>query len=228
VTDVQDEIREMLRHKAGEMPAHLDVPPSLAGRVGPRIARNAALVVAGLAVVAVVATAGFRSLNGPPETAPYTGGPDPSGTSTSACSGGSLKAVAPLEGAAGSREGSITLQNTSDATCTLRGTPTLTMVAPDGRPVDSVDVQQGPSSWKVDGAPAPAGWPIVTVEPGSAGSVRLGWSNWCDTSAPAPVMVLSSGGVEVARVEFDAATVPPCDGQDLPSTIEIGPFEPSS
>jgi hypothetical protein len=41
-------------------------------------------------------------------------------------------------------------------------------------------------------------------------------------------MVLSSGGVEVARVEFDAATVPPCDGQDLPSTIEIGPFEPSS
>jgi hypothetical protein len=102
------------------------------------------------------------------------------------------------------------------------------MVGPDGRPVDAGDVQQGPPSWKVDGAPAPAGWPTVTVEPGSTASVRLGWSNWCDTSAPAPVMVLSTGGVEVARVDFDAATVPPCNGPDLPSTIEIGSFEPSS
>jgi hypothetical protein len=227
VNDVQDEIREMLRHKAGEVPAHLDVPPSLTGRVGPRIARNALLAVGSLVVIAVVATAGFRSLNGPPEQAPNTGGPDPSVSGTTTCLAGALRATPALEGAAGSREGAIVLHNTSGDACDLAGTPTVTMVDAGGRSLP-VEVQPTLPAWKVNGSARPDGWPTVTLAPEGTASVRVRWSNWCDTSVTSPVMVLATGGLEVARVEFDAATVPPCNGQDLPSTIEIGPFEPSS
>jgi hypothetical protein len=226
VTDVQEEIREMLHHKAQEVPAHLDVPPSLSRRVAPRIARNALLVVGSLVVIAFVATAGFRTLNGPPEPAPNTGGPDPSVSSTTTCSADALRVIPALEGAAGSREGAIVLRNTSGDTCDLAGTPDVTMVDAGGRSLP-VEIQPTLPTWKVNRSTRPDGWPTVTLAPGSTASVRLRWSNWCDTSVTTPVMVLTTGGAEVARIEFDAATIPPCNGQDVPSTIEIGPFEPS-
>ena len=40
--------------------------------------------------------------------------------------------------------------------------------------------------WQADGAPEPAGWPVVSLRPGSAASVRVRWSNACpQLSGPA-------------------------------------------
>jgi hypothetical protein len=231
VTDVQDEIREMLRHKAGDVPAHLDVPRSLTGRVGPRIARNALAVTAAVAVVIAVGFAGFRAFNGPPETAPLgpNSSPSPSAQGPLMCASPDVVATAALEGAAGSREGSIELRNASGATCTLTGDPTVSMLHANGQAIGNVTLDTTLPAWKINGTSAPDGWPTVRLAPGESASFRLRWSNWCDPDVT-PVLLISSGVIEVARVSFDAATVPPCNSPgtpSTPSTIEVGPFEPA-
>src|SRR5438552_1752166 len=92
----------------------------------------------GLAVVVlgVTAAACAQATNpaGPasgPSTTPasaQTGGSGTGTSSTPACTGGQLRAVGSMQGAAGSREGTITVSNFSSTRCTLRGRPTITLL----------------------------------------------------------------------------------------------------
>ena len=133
----------------------------------------------------------------------------------------------PFEGAAGSRDGTIDLENASGGTCTLSGTPVVTVTDSDLRVIDGVTVLDGAPGWKAQGGPEPDGWPVVTLASGDVASVRVGWSNWCNKDLPL-LRLTDNAGNEIALLGPDAGSVPPCNGPDLPSTIEVGPFEPSS
>jgi hypothetical protein len=218
VNDVDDAVRELLQEKAHDIPPNLDLPRSLTTRVRRRIALNALAVTITLVVVAAGAFAGLRALRSQrSETA---------GTPTS-CTSAHLRAVVSMEGAAGSREGTIDLTNTS-GTCTLEGTPTLTLFDQNMDPIVSgITFVSVPAGWEVAGSPQPPGWPVVNLAPDDSASVRVRWSNWCADSSATPqwrIAIPGSGEVDVEGI--DATTVPPCNGPDLPSTIEVGPFEP--
>jgi len=217
VNDVDDEVRDLLREKAHDIPPNLDLPRSLTTRVRRRIALNALAVTVTLVVVAAGAFGTLRAfLSKPAETA-----------GTPPCTSVHLRAIVSMEGAAGSREGTIELTNTS-ATCTLKGTPPLTLLDRNMDPIVSgITFVSVPAGWEVGGSPQPPGWPVVDLAPDDSASVRVRWSNWCADGNGTPlwrIAIPGSGEVDVEGI--DATTVPPCNGADLPSTIEVGPFEP--
>ena len=129
----------------------------------------------------------------------------------------------------GSVEGSIRLTNVGAGTCTLSGRPTVSIFSSTGHDV-SPQVTEGEPQWQADGAPEPAGWPVVSLQPGSAASVRVRWSNACpQLSGPASWKLdLGKGGGTLDVSGADASLVPPCNGPSEPSTLEVGPFEPSA
>ena len=225
MNDMQDEVRQLLRDKATDMPPHLEVPSSLTRRVWPRIARNALIVAASAAVLTVGAIAGIRSLNEPVEQ------PLDHGTSTAAgsqCGFDQLHASLALEGAAGSRVGSVRLQNIGGVTCTLQGPASPQFLDSDLHVFDGVEVASGPPAWRVSSSPRPDGWPVVTLAAGDVASIRFGWSNWCPRDVPSLLRISTSDASEIAQMAVSAVDVPPCNGRDMPSTVEVGPFEPGS
>jgi Domain of unknown function (DUF4232) len=239
----------MLRKKADDVNRQRAVPGELTRRVRLRVARNVSVVGIMLVLLGAGAFVGARTLNPlhPPRHVPpasHRTGPTPrhvsptphasttapatSTVSPSACSAGQLRAVGTLEGAAGSREGAITVSNFSDVTCTLQGQPTITLLNHKLKPITSgVTYSTTPAGWEVNASPTPPGWPVVTIAPGQAASVRIRWSNWCPDGRPAPLWQLGvpQGAVDVNG--FDAALPPPCNGPGQPTTIEVGPFEPN-
>jgi hypothetical protein len=225
MNDMQDEVRQLLRDKASEMPPHLDVPPSLRKRVRPRIARNAALAVAVASVVLFGAIAGFRSLNGPPEEQSF----DPGGPAGPAqCTSEQLEPSPALDGAAGSRVGSILLRNGGGATCTLSGKLDVAVIDTASPPhIYFVGVDQSDPTWMVDRASKPDGWPVVTLSPGDSAAVRFSWSNWCHTDVTPVLQLQADDGTVVANINALPDDIPPCLGGGAGSTIQIGPFEPS-
>lgn len=248
MSGMDDEIRQLLSRKADEVPPHWDVPRSLTRRVRRRIALNALAVGTALVVVAFGAFASVRTLNAPGDAKPIgpasspTAEPTPSpsptaapvqptpSTATEACTSAQLRAVGSMEGAAGSREGMIELTNLSQETCTLEGTPAVTLFDEDGNPITSgVTFSSAPAGWEVEGSPQPSGWPVVTLEPGDVASVRIRWSNWCPDGRAAPLWRMEvPGGGRVDVNGLDAMGPPPCNGPGQPSTIEVGPFEPGA
>jgi hypothetical protein len=225
---IDDELRALLQRKAGEVPPQGKVPKSLVVRARRRIALNAVATGMTAAVLVVGALVGVRALGRGPDVVPPVETPPPS--SITACTAGQLRAVGSMEGAAGSREGAIRLTNLSSARCTLQGTPALQLLDQNLRPITSgVRFGTSPAGWVADAKQAPAGWPIVTLAPGDAAAVRVRWSNWCPDGRAAPlwrVTIPGSGTVDVFG--FDAVAPPPCNGPGLPSTIERGPFEPTT
>jgi Protein of unknown function (DUF4232) len=241
VTDVDDRLRELFRRRAEDPAPRTSVPPSLPRRARRRIAVNAlgaAMVVAVLAaggavgIQAIARQSGTVPADHPsPTTTRHRTSPAPSPSPSSgvaACTAGQVRATATLLGAAGSREGVIRLENLSDATCTLQGRPAVTLLDDHLRPIRSgVHFEPAPPGWKVDADPQPEGWPVVTVAPGKAATVRIRWSNWCPQGRATPlwrVRLPGDGSVDVMGI--DGETPPPCNGEHLPSTIDVGPFEP--
>lgn len=218
MNDVDDEVRDLLRDKAHEIPPHLDLPRSLTPRVRRRIALNALAVTATLVVIAAGAFGTLRAFRSQPAET-YAG--------ATPCTSAHLRSIVSMEGAAGSREGTIELTNTAD-TCTLKGTPTLELLDQHMDPIVSgIEFVSVPAGWEVGGSPQPPGWPVVTLAPDDSASVRVRWSNWCADGNATPrwrIAIPGSGEVDVEGI--DATTIPPCNGPDLPSTIEVGPFEP--
>jgi Domain of unknown function (DUF4232) len=230
----------MMRRKAGEMPRQGAIPGSLTRRVRLRIARNTAAVGIMLVVLGAGTFVGARAFNSPdsgkripPASNTTVQVPSPTGQASSpispaACTSGQLRATGTFEGAAGSREGVISLSNYSDVTCTLEGNPTITLLDKNLKPISSgVTYTSAPPGWVVNASPRPPGWPVVKLAPGEAASVRIRWSNWCPDGRSAPLWQIGipgSGSVDVNGL--DAALPPPCNGQGQPSTIEVGPFEP--
>jgi hypothetical protein len=229
MNDMETEVREALWRRSRHVPPQLEVPPSLRARVRRRIAWTA-LGLGGTVLVALaVALVGLQAMGGPGWQADVGSRPTPSVSAAVACTAAGLDATGSVEGAAGSREGRIDLTNHSGSPCTLEGSPTIRLLDPDlGTITAGVAFEPAAPGWESAGSPAPEGWPVVTIGPNDAASIRFRWSNWCPDGRPAPSweVELPDGGV--IRVEgMEAALPPPCNGVDLPSTIEIGPFEPS-
>jgi uncharacterized protein DUF4232 len=231
MNDMDDRIRGLLREKADGVPPHLEVPGSLLRRARRRLALNA--LAAGITVVVVVvgALAGARVL-GASDRRITTGRTSPSIRTTpsgpAACTSAQLRAVGSLQGAAGSVEGAIVLTNLSAQPCTVEGRPAVDVLDPNLAPITAgIRFLPSPAAWKVNGSPRPAGWPLVTLAPGDAASVRLRWSNWCPVGRAGPLWrVRIPGGGTVDVVDgMDALPPPPCNGSSQPSTIEVGPFE---
>src|SRR5204863_498560 len=116
----------------------------------------------------------------------------PAGTTAapgaSACSSAQLRAVGTMEAAAGSREGAVSLTNLSDTTCTVQGTPPITLLDQNLHPISSgIALTSSPAAWQANGLPQPAGWPVVTLGPGDSASVRVRWGNWCPDGRAAPL-----------------------------------------
>ncbi len=234
MNDMHDDVTELLRRRAEQVPPHREMPRAMTGRVRRRLAVNALAIGVAVVLVGGIAVAGLRAFAPATDRIPVGDGATPSqqtsGSAGAACTSAQLQAVASMEGAMGSREGAISLTNTSNETCTLEGRPTITLLDQTGQQITAgVDISTSEPTWSVDGSHEPAGWPVVTVKPGDAASVRIGWSNWCPDGTPLPVWRLeipAGGAVDVTGL--DAAGAPPCNGQTQPSTIEEGPFEPGS
>jgi hypothetical protein len=236
VSDIDGDVRELLRRKAQDVPPHQEVPRSLVRRVRRRIAMNALAVGATAIVLAVGVFTGVRALNAMRTSEPIGPGPSPSveptpSTSTlAACTSAQLRAVGSMEGAAGSREGAAVLTNLSSTTCTLQGTPTITLLDQNLAPITSgISYVSSPPGWMVERLPKPAGWPVVALAPFDSASVRIRWGNWCPGGRAAPlwrIQIPGGGTVDVNGLE--AVSPPPCNGPGLPSTIEVGPFEPGT
>jgi hypothetical protein len=235
MNDIRDDLHELLQRKADQVPLHRDVPRSLVGRARRRIAVNALGTGLMMVLLAGGAIAGLRSLGAAPVQQPAGSPPASSAprTSTSTipmCTSASLRAVGRLVGAAGSREGAISLTNFSDTTCTLEGRPSTTLMNGNLKPITSgVTFTSSPPGWRANGSPKPAGWPVVTLRRGASADVRIRWTNWCPDGRSAPLWRLGipGGGTVDVTNGLDTVSPPPCNGPGLPSTIEEGPFEPA-
>jgi hypothetical protein len=234
--DLDDQLHELFQRRADDVSPHREVPRSLARRARHRIALTALGAGIGVIVVAAGALAGIRALGDGPAVDQLGGGrstssAQPSAPVTPECTAAQLRAVGSMEGAAGSREGSIGLTNLSDTTCTLEGTPAITLLDDGLTPITSdVTFVSSPAGWVADGSPQPPGWPVVTIAPGDPASVRVRWSNWCPDGRVAPLwrIDIPGGGTVDVSNGMDSVPPPPCNGPDEPSTIEVGPFEPGA
>ncbi len=233
MNDVDDRLRQLFEDKAREVPPHVEVPSGLRARSRRRIALNSVLALAIALMFAVGALGAMRVIRSAERITPGASGTrrgasEGAATSAPACSAGRLRADAALGGAMGSREGVILVTNVSSTTCTLQGRPTLTLLDADLRPITSgVEFVHTAPAWRVERRPKPAGWPVVTLRPGQAASVRVRWSNWCPQGRPAPLWRIGiPGGGREDVYGIDGVEPPPCNGRAAPSTIEIGPFEP--
>jgi uncharacterized protein DUF4232 len=229
MNDDPTELDLVLRARAAEVPQFQHPPQKMLARARRRIVRNAlsSVVVAGIFVVGIsTGVASLRGLPGSNRVPPASSGVHPS-TAPSACTAADLRATAALEGAAGSVLGSIDLTNLSTETCTLTGRPILTLLNSGNEvPVRRTDVDP---QWQVDGASPPQGWPVVSLRPGSTAAIRVRWTNACpQLSNPVDWNVDLGGGMGTLDVGgADATFPPPCSGSAEPSTLEVGPFEPS-
>jgi len=193
-----------------------------------RVARNAVASVLGAVLIVAGASAGLANLGAIHRShTPVSGGSvvPPS----TRCATSDLHGKVSLDGAMGSVEGSIDLTNVGGATCTLTGRPAVSISDAQGNEV-RVQVTASEPQWKADAAPEPQGWPVVSLQPGSAASVRVRWSNACpQLSGPVSWKIdLGNGAGTLDPSSADASFVPPCNGPTEPSTLEVGPFEPSS
>lgn len=225
-------IREMLKGLAGDIPAHHTAPASITRRVRTRIAINSVALGAMIVALGVGVFAGVHTLApaAKPTKVPFAGSSSPT---AAPCTSGQLRAIGSLTGAAGSRVGGIGLMNYSDRACTLTGRPVITLYGTNGGRITSgVTFVSSPAQWQANASPKPSGWPLVTLQgmsvPRQSAFVRIGWSNWCVQGGAAPlwrVGVPGSGTVDVIN-GMDQFNPPPCNGPTMPSTIEVGPFEP--
>ncbi len=246
MTPFDQDVRDLLRRRAENVPPHGEVPASLAPRVRRRIAFNAALAGAVAVVLAAGAFASVRAFTGsapqpvgptPPPTHASQPAPSQSATGASptgpvgapACTSADLRLVGALGGAAGSRGGAVRITNVSGAACTLEGTPSITLLDRSGRPITAgVTIGTSQAFWQSHSRSTPPGWPVVTIDPGGVASFQILWSNWCANQQQPPtwrVAIPGGGTVEATGMDVPDGP-PPCNGPGQPSTVSIGPFEP--
>jgi hypothetical protein len=227
--DDLNQLEEVLRDRAAEVPHVQDVPPTMLMRARRRVARNAVASVLGAVLIVAGASAGLANLgvlHRSDGTLPESSG---SVAPLTGCAASDLQGTVSLDGAMGSVEGSIDLTNNGEASCTLTGRPAVSIWNSQGREV-AVQVTASEPQWKANAEPQPQGWPVVSLQPGSAASVRVRWSNACpQLSGPVSWKIdLGNGAGTLDPSSADASLVPPCNGPTEPSTLEVGQFEPSS
>jgi hypothetical protein len=222
-------LEHLLRDKAAEVPLVQAAPPRMLARARRRVVRNVLGCVVAAGLIVFGASAGLsslRALRGPNDVVPGSPGahpPAPSGR----CTSGDLRATPALQGAAGSVLGSIVVTDIGAGDCTLEGRPTVTLLSGAGQEL-SFHLVEVPPQWKVDRAPTPRGWPVVTLRPGATAAIRVRWANACpQLTDPARWRIdLGSGGGALDMT--GSIEAPSCLGSAEPSTLEVGPFEPSA
>jgi hypothetical protein len=227
-------LEHVLRDRAAEVPFLQEIPRNMLARARWRVVRTvvSSVVAAGIVVAgASVGLASLGALRDPNHRIPESPGVQSTAppASNAPCIAADLRAKAALEGAAGSVLGSIDLTNIGAGTCTLEGRPILTLSSSPGHEVPLQVVDVAPQ-WQADGSPSPYGWPVVSLPPGSAAAIRVRWTNPCpQLTDPAIWTVdLGSGRGTLDVSGADATSPPPCNGPATPSTLEVGPFEPSA
>jgi hypothetical protein len=220
VNEIDEEVRQMLRERSGDIAPRFEVPRSLTRRTRRRIAVNALAVATTVVVASAGAFAGLRAVTGGRETEEIT--------APATCLTTQLRATASMEGAMGSRAGAIRLTNASSDVCVLRGAPTIRLFEGGDEITSEFSFLQGEPMWKKDALPPPAGWPTVTLQPGDTASVQVRWSNWCPDGRPAPIWRVAIGDGSVLVDGMQEVFPPPCNGEGQPSTIEVAPFESST
>src|SRR5437588_3453554 len=242
MSDMRDDLRELLQRRAEGVPPHRDVPRSLVARARRRVALNALGVGLAVVVAAGGVFAGVRAFGtapatepaGRPHHSPVATSPSPVTTSpapaaVTACTGGQLRAVGSIQGAAGSLEGAINFSNFSDRTCTVQGRPAITLLDQTLHPITSgVTFMSSPPGWKANTSPKPAGWPVAKLHPGDSALVRIRWSNWCPQGRAAPLWRVHVPGGGTVNVVTGMERAPPCNGPSQPTPVEVGPFEPGA
>src|SRR5262245_27550354 len=210
--DLEDRVRELLERRAADVGPRLEVPPTLVRRARWRFVAYAAVTCVVAVAVVAGAAAAWRALPEAPVDHPGDTGAETPG----ACVADQLAASAPVEGAMGSVDGTITLTNASASTCELSGRPSFSLLEPSGDPVTS-GIRFMPRE-------GPAG--RLTLAPGQTSTVTYGWSNWCLPDQPTWVMEAPGGGpVPIADL---GPEMPPCNGPGQPSIVEYGPYEVAS
>jgi len=142
------------------------------------------------------------------------------------CTIGDLRVLIDLQGAVGSRVGSIRFTNFGDQTCTLEGRPGIKFV--DSQGAVPLHLAKTLAWWKVNAKPKPQGWPLTTLKPGDQAIVRTGWSNWCRPDQNPVWKISVPGSAGHVNTGYDGDGPPVCHDPSQPTRVEIGPFEPSA
>jgi len=138
----------------------------------------------------------------------------PTGSATAeSCRAGELRLSLGLQGQTSALGGSAAFTSTGNRTCTLEGSPRVTIEDADGSllPVH-------------ESAAAPA-YPALALKPGDVTSVHLTWRNWCG-DAPGPLTLrvdLPRGG---GRLTVPLSERAPCADSRAASTLGVGWFGP--
>ena len=211
--DVEDQVREMLRRRADDVPIHVEAPPGMLRRAWRRILMAFTGAAVAVAVVATGAVAGVRLLNqnGNVPVTPAQAAP--------ACRASDLQGSPRLVGASGHFAGSLLLTNVSGNPCSLLGQPALVIVDANGD-IDLHEESTDPS-WVVRSKPTPKGWPVVTLYYGTSAGIRIEWTSWCGVAPAEWRIVLPRGGM--LHIVIHKRDVPACEGS---SRLQVGPFEP--
>lgn len=228
-------LRRLLGEIADDVSPHRGVPASLEKRVHRRVTINSALIGAMVIALAVGTFATMRTL-GPAKTPrPFGGSTSPTPSAIASCTSGQLRAIGSMDGAAGSRIGTIELRNYSDKSCTLKGTPAISLYDGNGHRITTgVTFASSPAQWQANASPTPSGWPVVTLgamgAKHNAAQVRIRWTNWCPQGRAMPLWRVSIPGSSTVEVinGMETAGAPPCNGPGQPARVEVGPFEPAA
>jgi Domain of unknown function (DUF4232) len=235
VTDLEEELRDLLRAKADGLPAQRTVPRTMLRRAKRRVAVTA---LSGLLVAAAVVAGGItglRVLSSPRVAAGHTPTPSvasvpaPTPTDTppqpTTCEAGDLTATFSRE--TGNAFGSIVVTNGSQSACTLTDRPDVTILDGNDQAYD-VHMERAEPWWKVDGSGEPPEWPVVTVQPGGSVQLRVAIRNWCGLGTPARwnVSIPGDGLLEISRLPGFSFSA--CQAPSQPAKLLLGPFEPAS
>jgi len=211
--DVEDQVREMLRRRAADVPPHIHAPRGMLRRAWRRILMaftGGAVVVA---LLAAGAAAGVRLLNQPSGVGAQV--------TIQACQAVELRGTVRLQGNQGHLVGSLEVINAGSQTCSLRGQPKLVIVDRKGTWLGVGEGSVAPW-WTVQSKPK--GWPVVTLQPGDSAQLHVVWTSWCGFAQPAVWRIWLPGA---GSLDFpDPGRQPPhCEG-GVSSKVQVGPFEP--
>jgi hypothetical protein len=126
-----------------------------------------------------------------------------------------------MQGATGSMLGGVRLRDTTGHDCTLRGIPTLRLVARGGAVISTRLVRSGNGLW---GQPRWPHYPIVSLRPNGQAVVDFAWRNYCGRSRLGSVRLAWRDGALTEPVTNRGA--PECDLKSARSSLSVGRFQP--
>ena len=185
--------------------------PTTGSRPWRRSVATAALLLAGLSLVACEGPTAVQSPSPVASVAPTPAGT--AGTTIGACVAEALAVSGgPWSAAAGSRGAEVTVQNQGDGACTLSAAPQVSVVDSASGPVAATEGGDGPG-------------PVL--EPGSSTRFMVLLGNWCDPNVALPLHVVlqaSDAGIQIQGLDLGEADLPPCNGPGQPPTLTANPW----